>query len=749
MGGIPFSPMNTPEAPAPARRARITETLAVVILLVVYWLMAYQGLRATTLTADEGFHLVSGYAYWTEQDFRYQSENGNLPQRMGAVPLLFFKEKPLLPETPARVNGNHFDLATQFLWQSGNHPEALLLAGRVFMLSVAGLGLCLAVYLCARRRWGPLGGLLSLTLACFSPDLLAHGGLITSDVSFALCMLLSLVCVWDMLHRVHWGRVLLTGLVLGLTAVAKFSAPLVGVMALLMWAAVLVRKPEMTLALGRRVHPLTSRGKAFLWQALAFALAGFVAWIVLWGFYDFRFSGAPAGSAHVEYSNKKNDLLLQCLAAKKPELVQSLRTQADVDSALKNIGGLLGVLQTVEQWRLLPEAYLHGFLHTYAFSQQRSAFLLGERSNTGWRSYFLVTFGIKTPLALFALIAAALVVGVARVRAAPGPRLRAWGLALYPLTPYFAGILVYGGMAVLTNLNIGHRHILPIYPLIYILLGGVSTLWIRKGWWGKALLSALLLWYALSPLGVRPHFLAYFNPLLGGPAQGYRALIDSSLDWGQDVPAVVKTVEKLRAEGDKEPVYYALFGSGWPEFYGLQARHLPAYRITGAVVSLAVPPLEPGLYLIHATQLQNVYVEAPAQWTPEIERMFGQMALLIQSWQSRAHTAQELASLLATQNPYGLEFAPEATPEQIRGALLQRNVQLLVQYNNLRFIKLCAWLRAREPLFQINYTVNAYRLTQKDLDEALPLPQVGLPEPLTDTLAQMLGFPTTTTRYHK
>lgn len=749
MGGIPLFPMNTPEAPAPTRRARVVETLAVVILLTLYWLMAYQGLRATTLTADEGFHLVSGYAYWTEQDFRYQSENGNLPQRMGAVPLLFFKEKPLLPDTPARVNGNHFDLATQFLWQSGNDPEALLLAGRVFMLSVAGLGLCLAVYLCARRRWGPVGGLVSLTLACFSPDLLAHGGLITSDATFSLCMLLSLVCVWDMLHRVHSWRVLLTGLVLGLTAVAKFSAPLVGVMALLMWAAVLARNPGLTVALGRKTHAVTSRGKACLWQTLAFALAACVAWVVLWGFYDFRFSGAPAGSANIEYSNREGDLLLQCLAAKKPDLYQSLRTQADVDEAIKHVGGIPGVLQTVQKWKLLPEAYLHGFLHTYAFSQQRSAFLLGERSNTGWRTYFLVTFGIKTPLALFALIAAALAVGVARVRAVPGPRLRAWGLALYPLTPYFAGVLVYGGMAILTNLNIGHRHILPIYPLIYILLGVVSILWIRKGWWGKLLLALLLLWYVASALSVRPHFLAYFNPVLGGPSQGYRALIDSSLDWGQDVPAVAKALEKLRAEGDKEPVYYALFGSGWPEFYGLEARYLPAYRITGAVATLAVPPLEPGLYLVHATQLQNVYVEAPAQWTPEIERMFGQMALVIQSWQSRARTAQDLFNLLATENPYRLEFKPEATPEQIRMALVRQNIQILIQYGNLRFIKLSAWLRAREPLFQINYTVNAYRLTQKDLEEAVPLPGIGLPEPLTAALAQMLGLPTTAARYTK
>ncbi len=741
--------MKQPPSPVRTKRALWAEGIAVVVLLAVYWCMAASGLRQTTITADEGFHLVSGYAYWTEGDFRYQSENGNLPQRLGAVPLLFFKERPLLPDTYARANGNHFDLAAQFLWQSGNDPEAMILDGRLMMLSTMGLGLCLLTWWLARRQWGATGGLIALTLAVFSTDLLAHGGLITSDATFAFLMLASVACVWGMLHRMTAWTVIGTGLMLGLTAVGKFSAPLVGVMALIMWGACLVKNAPVTAGL-RHAKVLTGRLGKFGCQCAAFAVAAVVAWVVLWGFYDFRFSGAPEGAKNIAYSNSDTDLIVRCIVMKDPKAQENFRTPADVEEAVKNVKGMPALIQKVAQWRLLPEAYVHGFLHTYAYSLQRSAFLLGERSSVGWRSYFLVTFGIKSPLALFGLIGVGVVAwGVWLGRAPKGKRGKLLGEGLYHLTPYLAGILVYGGMAVMTNLNIGHRHILPLDPLLFIVLGGMLRPWMRwKALWG-AVIGALLVWYVAVALWICPHFLAYFNPILGGPSQGYKALIDSSLDWGQDVPSVVKAVEKLRAEGDREPMYYALFGSGWPEHYGLKTRYLPAYRVTGAVAQISVPPLEGGLYLIHATQLQNVYVDAPIEWSPQADDVLRQLTLLVQSWQLRARSAQDFAQLLANENPANIQIPAQATAEQRANALLNTNLGLLARYGNLRFAKLCQWLRLRKPDFQIGYTVNAYRLTQTDLEEVGLVTGVGIPEPMTDALAQMLGMPRAQTRYDK
>jgi len=738
---------------------RRVELTAVIVLLAIYWLMAFGWLRISTITADEGFHLLSGYAYWSEGDFRYQSENGNLPQRLGAVPLLFFSEKPLIPDTPARENGNHFDLAAQFLWQSGNDPQAMILSGRLMMLSTVGLGLCLAVYFYARRLWGAKGGLISLFLAVFSTDLLAHGGLITSDTTFALLMLLSLACVWKMLHRVSLPIVLGTGLVLGLTAVAKFSAPLIGVMALIMWVVCLIKNPAVSAGL-LKAREISGRVKKFAAQFAGFAVAAVVAWVVLWAFYDFRFSGVPEGYP-TAYSQRDSDLFLRCLSLQNPEAVRNLTSQEDVDAAIENIGGLVpGTLRKLIEWqkdspiKLLPEAYVHGFLHTYAFSLQRSAFLLGERSNVGWRKYFVVTFLLKTPLPVFGLMALALVAAAAAIaRQKQGERLPWAENWIYRLCPLWTGILVYGAMAVLTNLNIGHRHILPIYPLLYILLGCVVVYWIQPALWKKLLLGALLLWCALAALMVRPHFLAYFNPLMGGPSQGYKLLIDSSLDWGQDVPLMVETVKNLKTTGDKSPVYYAHFGSGWPEFYeGFKFHYLPAYRVTNAATYISVPPLKPGLYLIHATQLQSVYVTAPEykDWEKQnIPLMFSQMAGVFSQWQKHVNSTQDLINILGTQNIQGLQF-PEGTPQdQQNMALLNSNLQLLIQYGNLRFIKLCEYLKKREPDFQIGYSINAYRLTEQDLRKAGTFPDVGFDEKYTDELAKKLGILTPDKRYTK
>ena len=108
---------------------------------------------------------------------------------------------------------------------------------------------------------------------------------------------------------------------------------------------------------------------------------------------------------------------------------------------------------------------------------------------------------------------------------ADGPLMK----VLYGLLPLLILILIYGGFALTASINIGHRHILPIYPAAFILAGG---LWRRFGKWLLPAV-ALLLWESLS---VYPHYLAFFQAAAGGPAQGYRHLVDSSLDWGQDLP---------------------------------------------------------------------------------------------------------------------------------------------------------------------------------------------------------------------
>ena len=77
----------------------------------------------------------------------------------------------------------------------------------------------------------------------------------------------------------------------------------------------------------------------------------------------------------------------------------------------------------------------------------------------------------------------------------------------------------------------------------------------------------LVAWHALESVNIRPNYLAYFNQLAGGPSQGYKHLADSSLDWGQDLPALKKWLD---GQGLQQPggsgVYLSYFGTARPEY---------------------------------------------------------------------------------------------------------------------------------------------------------------------------------------
>src|SRR5690606_33111237 len=99
-------------------------------------------------------------------------------------------------------------------------------------------------------------------------------------------------------------------------------------------------------------------------------------------------------------------------------------------------------------------------------------------------------------------------------------------------------LVVYGGASITSHLNIGHRHLLPLYPVLFIGAGGLGRWLSSRSFLRAGAVGALLLWHAAAAAAIAPHFLAFFNPLGGGPRNGWRHLVDSSLDWGQDLPGL-------------------------------------------------------------------------------------------------------------------------------------------------------------------------------------------------------------------
>ena len=166
-----------------------------------------------------------------------------------------------------------------------------------------------------------------------------------------------------------------------------------------------------------------------------------------------------------------------------------------------------------------------------------------------------------------------------------------------PRLPYGFLLIVYWATAINTKLNIGHRHILPTYPAMFILFGAASH-WFRQHGRLRWIMSSAVLLCVFLLVGecfaTYPHYLAYFNWVAGGPANGYKHLVDSSLDWGQDLPGLKRWLKEhdLDAPG-KVPVYLAYFGKAEPAHYQIHARdlcstepHSPV-RLTGGVYCIS------------------------------------------------------------------------------------------------------------------------------------------------------------------
>jgi hypothetical protein len=527
---------------------------------LLYVGLAVASLRTHSATFDEGTHLPSGYTYLALRDHRLNPEQPPLVKLLAAAPLL-----PLAPvfktEDLAWSEARQWELGRRFLYR-WNDARRLLFRGRAAVV-VLGALLGLAVFFWTRRLFGGPAAALAFFLCVLSPDVLAHGQLVTTDLAFALFTLLAVALFERATARISPGRVLLAGAATGCAFATKFSAPvLVPILAAL--AAVVVLCPEAVRdRRGTPIEGLRARAVHLLLVLLAIAV---VAFLVLWTSYGFARQMSPDPEVEAKV-----------LAALGPPTSGGGKAAA----ALGRTG-------------LLPEAYVRGLVFVLDNAQGRPTFLMGRLSPNGFPHYFLVTFLLKTPIPLLLLLGVTLATA-SRLPARTAPFV-------------WIPVVVYGFVAATSRLQIGHRHLLPLYPFLFVAAGrAVALLAARpagRAKVGAVALGALCAWYAAGTLRLHPHYLAYFNELAGGPSQGWRYLVDSNLDWGQDLPGLKAWMD---AHGVAR-IKLSYFGSADPGYYGIDADYLPGYMSPRpARVTREVRPGD--VVAVSATNLQGVYLD--------------------------------------------------------------------------------------------------------------------------------------------
>lgn len=656
-------------------------TLALALCALHAW-MAASVSRTFSTTFDEIAHLTAGYAYWTQADYRFQPENGNLPQRLAALPLLA-ENVTFPPATGGNWRtANVWRVGHAFFYKSGNDLPAMLAAGRMMNALLSGV-LCLLIFQWSRRLFGARAGLLSLLLAVFCPTLLANGGLITSDTTAALGFTAALLAWWRLLHKVSPGRVVAAGLCAGLLAVSKYSVVLFAPMAAVLVLFRLGRNAALPLSLGRRTVCISGWRRLPVLVGSAFVAIG-ICVTVIWSSYGFRYSAAPADApAGAEFMESWDSLLLKN-AGVGPAL-------SETDRIDLTPGPIQHFVEWTRHHRLLPEAWLFGLAHVEKNARGRMGYFAGEYRLTGWRSFFPVTFAVKTPLPALALI----LLGILGVASAPPQRRRVW---LYRLLPLLVLLAIYGGFSIYSRLNIGHRHLLPIYPALYVLAGGSLLLVRRHKVWILAL-AALVIWQAVESVRIRPDYLAYFNQMTGGPAGAHRLFVDSSLDWGQDLPRL-KTWLTDHARGER--VYLSYFGNGSPRHSGVEATRIGDAYFDHEERS-TLPELTGGIYCMSATMLSRVYSPMHGPWTDRDEKAYRQLS----AW------LHHLKMLPAGAPPTWLDGTALDPVEVSRR---------LDHYEQLLLGRLCHFLQFRQPDALIGYSILVFRLSDEEVDVVLNAP---------------------------
>jgi hypothetical protein len=361
--------------------------------------------------------------------------------------------------------------------------------------------------------------------------------------------------------------------------------------------------------------------------------------------------------------------------------MRSVETLAGWDRATLNEDGTpragltANLLRTARQYHLLPEAYVLGIAQTLTTTSQRRAYLMGAYSGTGWLWYFPTTFAIKTPLATLGLLAAA-IVAVVRGRVRPAQTVLSAGLIAFAA--------VYSIYVVHSHLNIGQRHLLPLYPLVYVFAGAAAA-WLSR-LVGRVLVGAAVAWLLAANVWIYPHYLAYFNEFIGGPSRGHLYLADSNLDWGQDLLRLGAYARQFPSE----PVKLAYFGSAVPTYY-VPCTALPSHLRFGPRAELTA-----GLYAISATQLVGVY-------DPQVRDDF---------WAS-TQVQQGYAQLYqALSRPPGDTAAAD---------LRQQYARMAGQFQELAPRRLMNRLRHRAPDARLGYSLFVWHLTD-DAVQALIRP---------------------------
>lgn len=521
--------------------------LMMVSFLAVSLIISHQ--ESTTM--DEKAHIPAGYSYVKYEDMRINPEHPPLLKDFAGLALLPMDPSlpttdPLwengdslnaskFPEGPARTWGlAQWAFGDKILHQNGNDANAVTFWAR-FPFIFVSLLLGYFIFRWTRELAGTVAGLFAALLYFFDPNVIAHSHYVTTDVGIAAFMFFSFYFFVRFLRQPSGKNIFWSGVFLGLAQLAKFSAvllfPVFGLFAVLY---------GFSLAVENTPHPWKLRFRNALSYTFKYIGSVILCFIVIWLLYLFNTWKMP-GSVIAEIARAQfpNDRTIGRLA----------------ETLVITLSGN-GVTKPLAE-------YFLGVCMVFArVAGGNTFYFLGTVSNHASKLYFPVVFGLKETLPLLFLLLSTTLYSLSRII----KRLQNIDIpsSFESLATIFQErvteilmvffLLFYSYISITGNLNIGFRHLFPILPFLFVLIGKVVFDIIKRSEEEpvthqslRVLLSGIVFWIITIPVATYPGYLSYFNPIGGGHQSGYQYVTDSNYDWGQDLLRLKDFVENYNS----------------------------------------------------------------------------------------------------------------------------------------------------------------------------------------------------------
>lgn len=587
------------------------------LLLAVNATLIFYSIHQHSVTIDEVGHIGSGVMSWETETYNAYRVNPPPPRMLATLPLMA-SDVQLPPDAAVEAR----DPNDRVEWQLGHlfaemnrerYPELVHRARYVGILwSLLGGWV---LFLWCRDLYGQKGACLALAVWCFEPNLMAHAQLVTPDFPSAVAALLAAYCLWLYMQRPEWSTAWLAGLSLGLALLTKFTL----LVFLPVWFVLVlaVRYPQSRWVPKTPPTLQESRSVGIRRRLAHSVLVLFLVVLVINLAYGFHDTGRKLGRI--------------------PFVSQLLRgepMEPPIYPELAMAGNRFAGTWAEDLIVPLPADYLRGIdVQKRSMEEKHKrqwCYLAGEWQEHGWWYYYIYALGVKVPLGFLALMVGGLLLATVRHRASAP-----WRDELVIALP---GIAIFGFVSSRTDFNHHSRYVLAALP--FLILGvakfgyflqrthdgarGASkgtppTLACAAGSppapslacaAGSFLVCGLLLWGIVSAVRVYPHSLSYFNEVAGGPQNGSAHLIDSNIDWGQDLPALKRWMDD---HPEARPMHAALFTIIDPTIYGLESMPLPPAGPGFAPTAQCGP--RPGYYAISVNALRGkalIGIQVPA-----------------------------------------------------------------------------------------------------------------------------------------